>query len=103
MKVIFTKMLALGGLCALIATAGSAVSAQGFSHRDGTFPPRRVGYGTAHQRIQKLQRVYARSVHTGNTAAARRAHWRAQAIRERLRARRHGSTYRSAPWSETSW
>lgn len=101
MKVIFTKMIALGGLCAFIASAGSAASAQGY--RDGRYPPRRAGYGTAHQRIKHLQRVYARSVHTGNTAAARRAHWRAQAIREQVRARRHVTGYRSGSWNGPSW
>jgi len=96
MKVILTKVLALGGLCALLAGAGNAASAQGYDRynhsRAGTWSEtnyhrRPTGFGIR-QRIQDLQAEYAHATRVGDYAAARRAHWRAQQLRERLRERR---------------
>ncbi|MCW3055337.1 MAG: hypothetical protein JWN14_4507 [Chthonomonadales bacterium] len=85
MKVFIVKALALGGLCALFAGIGNVAGAQGVDHHHQVA---RV----AHHKIKKMQRVYAHAVHNGNTAAARRAHARAMAIRARARAHRlhHG-------------
>ena len=93
MKVILTKVLALGGLCALLVGAGNAASAQGYDrydhHRTGywqetDYHRRPIGFETR-RRIESLQREYAHAMRVGDYAAARRAHWRAQQLRERLR------------------
>jgi hypothetical protein len=96
MKAILTKALALSGLCALFAGVGVGANAQGYDHyrydHDGmSGGGHRPVVHQARQRIHRLQRVYAHSIHNGNTEAARRAHLRAQAIRARLREHRLNS------------
>ncbi|MCW3096711.1 MAG: hypothetical protein JWL77_2329 [Chthonomonadaceae bacterium] len=97
MKVVLTKVLALGGLCALLVGAGNTAFAQGYDrydhhdmgydHRDMGRDNRSIVFGTR-QRIQELQRSYARNMRMGNYEAARRAHLQAEALRSRLRDRR---------------
>jgi hypothetical protein len=97
MKVLITKVLALGGLCALLVGAGNTAFAQGYDrndhhdmgydHRDMGRDNRSMVFGTR-QRIQELQRSYAHNMHMGNYAAARRAHLRAEELRSHLRGHR---------------
>ena len=95
MKVILTKVLALGGLCALLAGAGNAASAQGYDHyghrsgywQETDYHRRPTSFGLR-QRIEDLQREYAHDMRVGDYSGARRAHWRAQQLRMRLREHR---------------
>ena len=80
MTVSMTKCLALGGLCALLATAGSVASAQ------GPYPGGHMH--RARHAIMRQKAAYARAVAHGNYGAAERAHLRARAIRHHVRARR---------------
>lgn len=105
MKVLLTKTLALGGLCALIIGAGNTAFAQGYDRydhnnhndrydrydrydqRDMGRNNRMTAFETRH-RIQELQRSYSYNMRVGNYEAARRAHLRAEELRSRLRERR---------------
>jgi hypothetical protein len=91
MKVLLAKVLAFGGLCALFAGVSGAANAQGYEHRDMHHGHARVAVHRAHKRLQRLHKVYAHDINNGNRAAARRAHLRAVAIRERLRAHRRAA------------
>ena len=82
MTISMTKGLALCGLCALLAGAGSAASAQGDYHGDNHH-----GHH-ARRAIMRQKADYARAVAHGNYRAAERAHLRARAIRHHVRARR---------------
>jgi hypothetical protein len=99
MKVILTKVLALGGLCALLVGAGSTAFAQGydrndqnnrydqnnrFDHRDMGRDNHSMVFGTR-QRILDLQREYAHDIRIGDYEGARRAHFRAAQLRAQLR------------------
>ncbi|MBV9849280.1 MAG: hypothetical protein JO250_06295 [Armatimonadetes bacterium] len=84
MTVWMTKGLVLGGLCALLAGAGSAAFAQGEYHHD-------FHHGHMHRARRAIMRQkadYARAVANGHYGAAERAHLRARAIRHHIRARR---------------
>ena len=83
MKISITKTIALGGLCALLAGAVGAASAQDYGApgmHHGAMHPRR--------HIQRLKAAYARDVASGHYGAAEKAHLRARAIRQHARARR---------------
>ena len=85
MKVSLTKILALGGLCALFAGASClAVAQDAMAHGHS----RHVVHKAKHK-IKRLKAAYARNVARGNRAAAEQAHLRAKAIRHRVRAIHH--------------
>ena len=80
-----TKGLALCGLCALFAGAGAAASAQAPDMPGG------FHHGPMHHARRAILRQkadYARAVASGHYGAAERAHLRAKAIRQHVRARR---------------
>ena len=104
MTISMTKGLALCGLCALMAGAGTAASAQGDYQRGGYHQgDQRQGdfrhddargdgdHGPRHharQAIMRQKMAYGRAVAHGNYRAAERAHLRARAIRHHVRAHR---------------
>lgn len=115
MKISASKVLALGGLCALFVGAGNAAFAQNYNHQDRNnhnwqhgqtqYHSNRGYYGvrdsryrqsgqyrhatsTERRRLDRLHAAYARAAAHGNYNAAERAHLHAQAIRARLRAQR---------------
>ena len=77
-----TKTLALGGLCAMLAAAGTAASAQGYG--DGAYRPHHP-IRRAHRAIERQKAAYAHDVRTGHYRAAEQAHLRATALRHRIR------------------
>lgn len=96
MKVMLTRVLALGGLCALFAGVGNAASAQDYDRHDydrmyrhDRYYHREVGPGPSRfelrRRIEEMQHIYARDMRIGDYAGARRAHMRAEELRARLR------------------
>jgi len=88
-----TKIMALGGLCALLGSACTAAVAQDWR-------PDRMDRGTdritsvqaARHELQVLHRVYDHEIRSGHPEAAMRAHMRAERIRARLREHRWGSS-----------
>ena len=120
MKISASKVLALGGLCALFVGAGNVAFAQGGDHQDRNNDPgqsrqsdRHSDYGQNHygggqdsqyrqssqyrhanqterRRLDRLHAAYAHAAANGNYGAAERAHLHAQAIRARLRAQHGG-------------
>ena len=115
MKISAPKVLALGGLCALLVGAGSAAFAQGdngqyrhydhgqyyqtHNYGDGQDSQYRQSYQYRHgnrnerRRLDRLHAAYGRAVRHGHYNVAERAHRRAQAIRARIRAQRQGRSY----------
>jgi hypothetical protein len=100
MKVQLGKMLALGGVCAIMAVVGGSAEAQ----RDYRRPDRpgiranSAGYRRstrwidpvrARREIAILKRTYDHEIRSGHPAAAMRAHMRASAIRRQLREQRY--------------
>ena len=85
MTIPLIKGLALAGLCAVLASAGSAASAQGFS--DGYGGPMHHHHHHARYAIMRQKAAYYHAVEHGNYAAAERAHMRARMIRHHIRAR----------------
>ena len=83
MKICMTKIAISGGICALLAGAAGAASAQDY-HADGAH------HGPMHARrhIQRLKADYAHDVASGHYGAAQRAHLQARAIRQNVRAHR---------------
>lgn len=75
MKTVFSRSLAVAGLCTMLVGVSGAAFAQKPHHP------------AAHARhhIHKLQARYARAVARGDRAAAARAHAHAMAIRHRVR------------------
>jgi len=104
MKVLIAKLAALGGACALLATASAGAFAQDYDHHDYDHHDRwshrddirveRAGWRShgdmssvrrMRHELQVLHAVYDHEIRSGHPAAAMRAHMRANAIRERLR------------------
>lgn len=91
MKVMLTRVLALGGLCTLFAGIGNAASAQDYDriYRHDRFYHHEIGPRPARfemrHRIEEMQRIYARDMRIGDYNGARRAHLRAEELRLRLR------------------
>ncbi len=83
MKISITNILALGGLCALLAGSAGAASAQAYGG-----PGMHPGAMHARRHIQGLKAAYAHDVATGHYRAAQRAHLKARAIRQHVRAHR---------------
>ena len=83
MKISITKTLALGGLCALLAGAAGAASAQEYNASGMHHRPMH-----ARRHIQHLKAAYARDVASGHYGAAQKAHLKARAIRMHVRAHR---------------
>ena len=113
MKVSIGKLLAAAGLCALFGATGAGANAQrnddermhrNDDHRMGDHrmgDHGRMGGGgfkshlseastrRLRREILSLKAVYDHEIKSGHTAAALRAHRRANAIREQLHERRH--------------
>ena len=83
MKISITNTLALGGLCALLAGAAGAASAQGYGGPGMHHSPMH-----ARHHIMRLKAAYAHDVAKGHYGAAERAHLQARAIRQHARAHR---------------
>ena len=81
-----TKCVALGGLCVLFASVGSAASAQGDFHH-GPMHPGSMHH--ARHAILRQKMAYSRAVAHGNYRAAERAHLKASEIRHHVRAHRN--------------
>lgn len=82
MTVWMKKGLALCGLCAVLASAGNAATAQGYHHGPMHHGPMRH----ARHAILRQKAAYAHAVANGHYKAAERAHLRASAIRHHVRA-----------------
>jgi hypothetical protein len=90
MKISITKTLVLGGLCALLAGATGAASAQTYHHSMMHHPI----VHRERRHIHRLQAAYARDVAHGRYAAAHKAHLKAKMIRHHIRTQRpmmHGT------------
>ena len=99
MTILLNKVVALGGLCALLAGTGTAAFAQGYGdHQDRHFDQAQGRHDWHHGqavtqserlRLARLHRVYTKDARSGHYGAAERAHLHAQAIRQDLRAQHH--------------